>query len=70
MEELRENAASPLPRRLLVSSFSQNDSLVAPLSDGLAFYTTSLRLSARLVFLRHERLLEELSRGEGPLVSE
>ena len=35
---------------------------------GLALYLITLPLAARLGYLRRERLLEELSRGEGPLV--
>jgi hypothetical protein len=35
-----------------------------------AIYTATLPLAARLATARRERLLEDLSRGEGPLVSE
>jgi hypothetical protein len=35
---------------------------------GLALYTATLPLAARIGYQRRETLLEELSRGEGPLV--
>jgi hypothetical protein len=37
---------------------------------GLAVYSATLPLAARLAYSRREKLLEELSRGEGPIVSE
>ncbi|MBI3693227.1 MAG: hypothetical protein HY238_00075 [Acidobacteria bacterium] len=37
-------------------------------AGGLAVYAATLPLAAKLGYLRRERLLEELSRGEGPLV--
>ena len=37
---------------------------------GVALYGATLPLAARLGFVRRERLLSDLSRGEGPLVSE
>jgi hypothetical protein len=43
--------------------------LVAALG-GLAVYSAALPLAARLGQARRERLLEELTRGEGPIVSE
>jgi hypothetical protein len=43
--------------------------LVAGLG-GLALYTATLPLAARVGYMRRERLLEELSRGEGPIVTE
>jgi len=39
-------------------------------AGGLALYAATLPLAARLGAQRRERLLEDLSRGEGPLVSE
>ncbi len=39
-------------------------------AGGLALYAATLPLAARLGYLRRERLLEELSRGEGPLVGD
>jgi NADH:ubiquinone oxidoreductase subunit 2 (subunit N) len=37
---------------------------------GVAVYSSTLPLAARLAYARREKLLEELSRGEGPIVSE
>jgi hypothetical protein len=44
--------------------------LLAAGVGGLALYASTLSLAARLVFLRREKLFQDLSRGEGPLVSE
>ncbi len=44
--------------------------LAAAAAGGLALYLATLPLAARLAFLRREKLLQDLSRGEGPLVSE
>jgi hypothetical protein len=44
--------------------------LVMAAAGGIALYAATLPLAARIGYLRREKLLQDLARGEGPLVAE